>query len=135
MASIPFDGAQSSRDDAPAARGDGIAAGRLLGFGSLAIPLSGAGLPLVLFIPQLYASHFGLSLATIGFIFFLGRFWDVASDPIVGTLSDRTRTRFGRRRPWIDHNQFETMDRPVQMQNVWRGVHLGHQCSSVFWFR
>jgi len=101
MASIPFDGAQSSRDDAPAARGDGIAAGRLLGFGSLAIPLSGAGLPLVLFIPQLYASHFGLSLATIGFIFFLGRFWDVASDPIVGTLSDRTRTRFGRRRPWI----------------------------------
>ncbi len=46
-----------------------------------------------LFIPQLYASHFGLSLATIGFIFFLGRFWDVASDPIVGTLSDRTRTR------------------------------------------
>ena len=48
-----------------------------------------------------YAAMVGLSLATIGFIFFLGRFWDVASDPIVGTLSDRTRTRFGRRRPWI----------------------------------
>lgn len=79
MASIPFDGVQSPCDDAPAANGDGIAAGRLLGFGSLAIPLSGAGLPLVLFIPQLYASHFGLSLATIGFIFFLGRFWDVLS--------------------------------------------------------
>ncbi|MHA0327645.1 MFS transporter [Sphingomonas melonis] len=73
----------------------------MIGFGSLAVPLAGAGLPLVLFVPQLYASHFGLSLATIGLIFFLGRFWDVASDPIVGALSDRTRTRFGRRRPWI----------------------------------
>jgi glycoside/pentoside/hexuronide:cation symporter, GPH family len=74
---------------------------RLAAFGSLAVPIAGAGLPLVLFVPQLYASHFGLSLAAIGVIFFLGRFWDVAADPIVGSLSDRTRSRFGRRRPWI----------------------------------
>jgi Na+/melibiose symporter-like transporter len=40
-------------------------------------------------------------VATIGLIFFIGRFWDVAADPIVGALSDRTRSRFGRRRPWI----------------------------------
>jgi len=74
---------------------------RLIGFASMAVPIAGAGLPLALFVPQLYATHFGLSLATIGFIFLLGRLWDVASDPIVGVLSDRTRSRFGRRRPWI----------------------------------
>lgn len=105
MASIPLHDAPRAAPRRTRSRGGdepaGIAGARLLGFGSLAIPLSGAGLPLALFVPQVYASHFGLSLATIGFIFFLGRFWDVAADPIVGMLSDRTRTRFGRRRPWI----------------------------------
>ena len=74
---------------------------RLVAFASMAVPIAGAGLPLALFVPQLYATHFGMSLATIGFIFLLGRIWDVVSDPIVGVLSDRTRTRFGRRKPWI----------------------------------
>lgn len=103
MASIPLE--SPAHPDAVSARAererDGAAPLRLLAFGSLAIPLAGAGLPIVLFVPQLYASHFGISLATIGLIFFLGRFWDVATDPIVGSLSDRTRSRFGRRRPWI----------------------------------
>lgn len=74
---------------------------RLIGFASIAVPIAGAGLPLAIFVPQLYATQYGISLATIGFIFLLGRLWDVASDPIVGVLSDNTRTRFGRRKPWI----------------------------------
>ncbi len=39
--------------------------------------------------------------ATIGSIFGLSRIWDAVSDPMAGFLSDRTRTRFGRRRPWM----------------------------------
>ncbi|MET3826014.1 Na+/melibiose symporter-like transporter [Sphingomonas sp. PvP055] len=99
MASIPYFASRATgarRTDAT--RADGA---RLLAFGSLAIPIAGAGLPLMLFVPQLYATHYGLSLAAIGLVFFIGRFWDVASDPIVGALSDRTHSRFGRRRPWI----------------------------------
>lgn len=101
MASIPLPGPDFATAPAAAHTGARLSVPRLLAFGSLAVPLAGAGLPLVLFVPQIYASHYGLSLATIGLIFFLGRFWDVASDPLVGALSDRTRTRFGRRRPWI----------------------------------
>jgi GPH family glycoside/pentoside/hexuronide:cation symporter len=32
---------------------------------------------------------------------FLGRTWDYFNDPFVGYLSDRTRSRWGRRRPWL----------------------------------
>jgi GPH family glycoside/pentoside/hexuronide:cation symporter len=39
--------------------------------------------------------------ATVGAIFAAGRLWDAISDPIVGTWSDRTNTRLGRRRPWM----------------------------------
>ncbi|KQS04988.1 sodium:melibiose symporter [Sphingomonas sp. Leaf357] len=101
MASIPYFAHVADTPQPSNARSDRPDGLRLLGFGSLAIPIAGAGLPLVLFVPQLYATHYGLSLAAIGLVFFIGRFWDVVSDPLVGALSDRTRSRFGRRRPWI----------------------------------
>ena len=31
----------------------------------------------------------------------LPKFWDMVADPLVGALSDRTRSRWGRRRPWL----------------------------------
>ena len=39
--------------------------------------------------------------AVMGLIFAISRVWDAISDPIVGYLSDRTVSRFGRRRTWI----------------------------------
>jgi sugar (glycoside-pentoside-hexuronide) transporter len=43
----------------------------------------------------------GIAAASMGWILFASRFWDAVSDPLVGFLTDRTRTRFGRRRPWM----------------------------------
>ncbi len=37
----------------------------------------------------------------IGLLFGLSRMWDAISDPLAGYWSDRTRTRLGRRRPWL----------------------------------
>jgi GPH family glycoside/pentoside/hexuronide:cation symporter len=39
--------------------------------------------------------------ATMGAILLFSRAWDAVADPVAGYLSDRTQTRFGRRRPWL----------------------------------
>ena len=39
--------------------------------------------------------------ALMGTIYGISRFWDAVSDPLCGYLSDKTRTRIGRRRPWL----------------------------------
>jgi GPH family glycoside/pentoside/hexuronide:cation symporter len=39
--------------------------------------------------------------AAMGTLLFLARLWDGVSDPLTGFLSDRTRSRFGRRRSWM----------------------------------
>jgi GPH family glycoside/pentoside/hexuronide:cation symporter len=43
----------------------------------------------------------GIRPATAALIFLLVKIWDAVNDPIVGTLTDRTNTRWGRRRPWL----------------------------------
>ena len=78
-----------------------LPAWRLAVFAALAIPLAGAGLPLAVYLPPYYAQELGLGLGAVGLIFMLSRVWDAATDPLVGVLSDRTRSRFGRRKPWI----------------------------------
>ncbi len=43
----------------------------------------------------------GLSPALAGMVFGIGKVWDAISDPLMGHLSDRTRSRFGRRRVYF----------------------------------
>lgn len=82
--------------------------------GALGLPLAIIGYPLSIWIPAHYSGGLGLSLAAVGTILMLARFTDVLTDPIVGELSDRWRTRIGRRKPWI------IMGVPVMMLGVWR---------------
>ena len=56
---------------------------------------------LVVYLAPFYSTQLGLDLAAVGLIFFLARMWDAVIDPVVGNLSDLTRSRFGRRKPWI----------------------------------
>lgn len=42
-----------------------------------------------------------LSAVAAGIAIMIGKLWDAITDPVVGYISDRTNTRFGRRRPYI----------------------------------
>ncbi len=78
-----------------------LATTRLAAFSTLAAPIAAAQVPITNFLPAFYAQQFGISLAALGMIFLAERLWGAFADPFVGVLSDRTRSRFGRRRPWI----------------------------------
>ncbi|MFA5078079.1 MAG: MFS transporter [Dehalococcoidia bacterium] len=43
----------------------------------------------------------GLSAALAGIALMIGRIWDAFYDPVIGYISDRTKTRMGRRRPFM----------------------------------
>lgn len=43
----------------------------------------------------------GVSATLVGAALAIGRCWDAISDPLMGSISDNTRTRWGRRRPYI----------------------------------
>jgi Na+/melibiose symporter-like transporter len=66
-----------------------------------AAPIAALGLPLVVYLPRFYAGYMGFGLVAVGQIFLVLRLWDVVVDPVLGVLSDRFPTRWGRRRHWI----------------------------------
>ncbi len=73
----------------------------LLAYSGPSTPISMLMLQLIVYLPPLYASEIGIPLAQVGLVFFLARAWDAVIDPVLGNLSDQTRSRWGRRKPWI----------------------------------
>ena len=86
---------------------------RLAAYSSLSVPLSIMIVPAVALVPIYYTGAFGLDLALVGALMLGARLFDAVSDPIVGLMSDRMRTRFGRRRPWL------VLGAPVLLLGVW----------------
>ncbi|HET9590481.1 MAG TPA: MFS transporter, partial [Anaerolineales bacterium] len=48
-----------------------------------------------------YIDELGLAVALAAIINVIYAVWDAVNDPLAGFLSDNTRTRWGRRRPWL----------------------------------
>jgi Na+/melibiose symporter-like transporter len=58
-------------------------------------------LTMVLFQANFYTDVMGIALTTAGWLLLIPRVWDAVFDPIMGLMAERTRTRWGRYRPWI----------------------------------
>ncbi|WP_421132779.1 glycoside-pentoside-hexuronide (GPH):cation symporter [Alteromonas sp. A079] len=55
----------------------------------------------MLFLTFYYTDVVGLSAAAVGSMFLLVRVFDAVTDPLMGSLADRTRTRWGSYRPYL----------------------------------
>lgn len=51
--------------------------------------------------PFFFTNVFGLSLADTAALMLIARMFDVVTDPIMGSLADRTQSRWGTYRPWL----------------------------------
>ena len=73
----------------------------LFAYGLPGLPLAALLLPMYVYLPTFYAADLALGFTAVAAVLMVARLWDVATDPLVGTLSDRMAWRLGRRRPWM----------------------------------
>ena len=95
------------------AQGQRVPLGRALLFSLSSLPVAAVGLPLGVYLPRYFTSHIGLSFAAVGITLSTIRLFDIALDPMLGVLMDRTRTPLGRYRPWM------ILGAPILMAAVW----------------
>ena len=75
--------------------------GKKIAYAAPAYALAVIGIPVYVYIPKFYTDVVGINVILLGYILFSVRIFDAVTDPIIGFISDRTATRFGRRRPYI----------------------------------
>ncbi|WP_454716178.1 MFS transporter [Caulobacter segnis] len=80
---------------------DRLSNGSMARFAAPAVPIAAMGLPLVVYLPEYYINSLGLPMATVGAAFLIVKLLDMLLDPILGGMMDRTRSRWGRFRPWL----------------------------------
>jgi GPH family glycoside/pentoside/hexuronide:cation symporter len=79
---------------------------RKIAYAAPAYALAVIGIPVYVYIPKFYTDVVGIHVAVLGYILFSVRLFDAVTDPAIGYLSDRTVSRFGRRRPYIALGSF-----------------------------
>ena len=53
------------------------------------------------YLPFFYSNIFGLRLDQVSVLLVVTRIWDAVSDPMMGVIADRTRTKWGKYRPYL----------------------------------
>ncbi|HBG26803.1 MAG: sugar:proton symporter [Planctomycetes bacterium GWF2_41_51] len=95
--------------------------------GMLVNNMQAAALPAMMVILNL---GLGMNPALVGLIAFIPRIVDALTDPMMGYISDNTRSRFGRRRPYIF---WGAISAGIIFALMWQ-LYPGYSQSFYFWF-
>ncbi len=71
----------------------------IYGFGDIGFSMTGT--IIAAYFPIFLTDVIGIAPAVAAIALFIGKSWDYINDPLIGHLSDRTRSRWGRRRPFL----------------------------------
>jgi GPH family glycoside/pentoside/hexuronide:cation symporter len=112
-----------------------------LAYAAPAFALAIVGIPVYVYIPKFYTDVVGVNIAMLGYLILAVRLFDAVTDPAIGFLSDKTQTRFGRRRPYIAvgaiflslsmYFLFNPPQASPYFETIWFGVTIF--CLFLFW--
>ena len=91
----------SSAVKATAVRSTGLPNTLVFGYGAGNFGFALLGLVVAVNLQYFYTDFVGLSAGLVSWSLLFARLFDSITDPVMGYLSDRTKTRFGRRRPYF----------------------------------
>ena len=80
---------------------DRVPLGTKLAYGAGAIGYGIKENGFTVFLLLFYNQVVGLNAGVVGTVIAIALIFDAMIDPIIGVLSDRTHTRWGRRHPWL----------------------------------
>lgn len=112
-----------------------------LAYAAPAFALAVVGIPIYVYIPKFYTDVVGVHIAILGYLILGVRLFDAVTDPLIGFISDRTETPFGRRRPYLVGGSvmlalsilllFNPPEQSPTFETVWFGVCVF--CVFLFW--
>ncbi len=112
-----------------------------LAYAAPAFALAVVGIPLYVYIPKFYTDVVGVHIAILGYLILGVRLFDAVTDPLIGFISDRTKTCFGRRRPFLAGGAvvlalsifflFNPPEQSPTFETAWFGVWIF--CVFFFW--
>jgi GPH family glycoside/pentoside/hexuronide:cation symporter len=80
---------------------DRLSIGQKLAVGAGGFPIQNGGLIVQYMAQPIYQIFLGLNPALFGIAMTIPRIWDAFTDPVMGRISDRYKSRWGRRRPFV----------------------------------
>ena len=106
-----------------------------------AFALAVVGIPVYVYLPKFYTDVVGIHISILGLLILGVRLFDAITDPLIGLVSDRTRTRFGRRRPYMALGSvvlaatifllFNPLEGNAGFETLWFGILIF--CLFLFW--